>query len=164
MTAGGLGAEAFWALTQSCTWAVVGPVGLAALFWGGRLSFAASAWLGVWVGASARFSGALPATEYVLTGVVMVVAAGLGLWLARSRSGTPASVVAGIAVGIAVGVAASMSWQPCVGTDFGVVLTDWDDNRVRSVIALGWYLVPVFTPLWAFTGLAAVARHSRSSR
>ncbi len=160
MTAGGLSVEAFWALTQSCTWAVVGPVGLAALFWRGRVSFAASAWLGVWIGASARFSGALPATEYAVTGAVMVVAAGLGLWLARSRSGSPASIV----VGVTVGVAASMSWQPCVGTDFGVVLTDWDDNRVRSVIALGWYLVPVFTPLWVITGLAAVARHSSSRR
>ncbi len=146
MTASGLATEALWALTQWCTWALLGPMLITLAAWRGHIATAAMLGAAAWIGTGARLSGWLPAVEDTATLVMTLVAAAIGIWFCWYRK--QPSPLAAAAAAIAVGVIASMSWEPCVGSDLGAVFTDWDDDPIRSWVALGWYQLVLFGPIW----------------
>ena len=90
-----------------------------------------------------RFAGIVGVWPSIVTGTVVLVVA---IAVVRRDIGPPGVVVLSSAW---AGAAAASLWRPCVGVEFGQVLTDLNDAGLRGLIELAIYLSGVLTPIIA---------------
>ncbi|NNE94831.1 MAG: hypothetical protein HKN24_02270 [Acidimicrobiales bacterium] len=95
----------------------------------------ASSWL--------RFAGIIGVWPSLLTGTTVLLAA---IPMIRQETG-PAGLV-GLASASA-GAATASLWRPCVGVEFGQVLTHMETSGLRGVAELAIYLLGVMAPVIA---------------
>lgn len=98
-----------------------------------------------------RFAGLSEVWPSFITGVALLAAAAL---LVRPLVKT--EVVSAAAAGLVAGAATGSLWRPCVGLEFGEVLTAMDTSGPAGVVQLMIYVIGVMAPIIALTAVANV--------
>ncbi len=143
-----------------CTLVLAVP-GLAVTLAGRRFAgatlgaFLAALILGSWL----RFAGWIDVMPSLITGAGLLLAAAL-----VTRGDGDRSLVMRAIAGVGAGVATGSLWRPCVGIEFGEVLTNLDTAGPVGLVQMIVYTVGVTAPLIALAGASHAAPSTWSDR
>lgn len=105
--------------------------------------------LGLLVSSWARFAGFSDVWPAIITGIALLAAA-----LLLSRPILQRESLSASAAGLVAGGAAGSLWRPCVGFEFGEVLTAMSQAGPAGFGRLTVYVIGVMAPILALTAVA----------